>query len=184
MAREAALLRAEQTDKTKELILLVCELEDDADLFGQVKLNKILFNIDFKAYAKRGESVTGQEYQAQREGPTLRRMLPLLREMLADGDLAIKREPAGDYTQERPVALRAADLGVFDADELELINSEAEDAKGKTAAEMADMSHEFLGWRVAAIGETIPYGTVFAMETEPLTEEEREFGRALAQGAG
>ena len=71
----------------------------------------------------------------------------------------------------------------FSAEELDLITAEAEDAKEKTAAEMADVSHEFLGWKVAALGENIPYETVFAMTPRPLTERERDVGRQLAAGA-
>jgi hypothetical protein len=173
---DTALKRAEQTDKIKELILLVCERAENQVHFGQVKLNKILFNIDFKAYAQRGEAVSGQDYQAQRLGSTLRRMLPILNELEGEGALAIKRVPSGDYVEERPVALRPADVGLFSAEELALIEAEVEAARDMTGTDMSEVSHEFLGWKVAAMGETIPYETVFAMKSRPLTERERAVG--------
>jgi hypothetical protein len=184
---DAALRRAEQTDKLKELILLVCERAENQEHFGQVKLNKILFNIDFKAYAQRGESVSGQDYQAQRLGSTLRRMVPILEELEREGSLAIKRVPSGDYVEERPVSLRPADLGRFLAEELALVDAEVEAARDMTGTDMSEVSHEFLGWEVAAMGETIPYETVFAMKPRPLTERERVAGsdviKRYAQGA-
>jgi hypothetical protein len=177
-----AIRRAEQTDKLKELILLVAEQAKDHEFLGQIKLNKILFNIDFKAYAQRGESVTGQEYQAQPMGATLRRMIPVLEEMQQEEDLAIKRQPTkGDYVEERPVALRPPDLGQFTADELALVESEVDAARDLTGTDMSEVSHEFLGWIVAAFGENIPYETVFAMKSRPLTDEERDFGRQLIE---
>ena len=183
MGLEAAVERAEQTDKLKELILLVADLESDAELFGQVKLNKILFNIDFKAYSQWGEGVTGQEYQALPQGPALRRMVPVIEQLRQEGALAIKREDVGEYTQERPVALRPPDLGRFTAEELELIRAEAESAKSLSAADMIDVAHDFISWKVAAIGETIPYETVFAMKPRPLTEREKSRGRELIERA-
>ncbi len=173
---DAALKRGEQTDKLKELVLLVCDLARGQERFGQVKLNKILFNIDFKSFAERGESVSGEDYQAQPLGSTLKRMLPILRELKQEGALAIKRVPVGDYVEERPEALRPADLGLFSADEIALIESEVEAAKLMTGTDMSEVSHEFLGWKVAAMGETIPYETVFAMKPRALTEEERAVG--------
>jgi hypothetical protein len=182
MTKDEAIQRAKQTDKLKELVLLVADRAQSHEFFGQVKLNKILFNIDFKAYAETGESVTGQEYQAQPLGATLRRMRPVLDELQEEHALAIKRqETKGDYVEERPVALRSPDLGQFSAEELQLIDSEIAAAADMTGMDMSEVSHEFLGWKVAAFGENIPYESVYAMKPRPLTEEEREFGRDLVR---
>src|SRR5207249_1394411 len=49
---DEALRRAEETDKVKELILLVTERSEGDESFGMIKLNKLLFNIDFTQYGR------------------------------------------------------------------------------------------------------------------------------------
>ncbi len=39
--------------------------------------------------------------------------------------------------------------------------------KGKTAREMSDRSHLFIGWQLAEEGETIPYETALTSFREP-----------------
>ena len=52
------------TTKLRELILYLARESEGDDYFGVVKLNKLLFYIDFEAYRRFGKSVTEQEYQA------------------------------------------------------------------------------------------------------------------------
>jgi hypothetical protein len=184
MGMDAARERARQKDRLKALILLVSERERDDEYFGSIKLNKILFNIDFKTYAHRGESITGHEYQAEKLGPVLTAMVAVVDEMKTDGSLGIEPEQViGGYKQHRPVALQDADTSLFSADELARIEAEIKDARGKTAAEMTEVSHDFVGWKLSRFGETIPYETVYAMKPGKLTHRERELAREHASRA-
>lgn len=181
---EAARERARQRDRLKALILLVSERERDDEYFGTIKLNKILFNIDFKAYANRGESITGHDYQAEKLGPILTAMVAVLDDMQTEGWLRIEPEQViGGHKQHRPVALQEADTSLFSTDELGRIEAEIQDAWGKTAAEMTEVSHDFVGWKLAKFGETIPYETVYAMKPGKLTQRERELAREHASRA-
>jgi hypothetical protein len=160
---EAALERARQTDES----------------FGMVKLNKIMFNAEFHMYSRTGDPITGADYQALEQGPALRRMVPLVIELEQETALAIKHESVGELTRNRPIALRTPDLGWFTADELSQIETGITEAWGKSAKDMSEVSHEFVGWKLSRIGETIPYETVFAMKPRPLTERERQIGHEL-----
>src|SRR5439155_838680 len=112
------------TDKLKALILLVADLAKDHEVFGSTKLNKILFNVDFKMFAETGRAITGAEYQCLPHGPTLRKYVPTIEEMQQEQVLAIRHETIGDYVQDRPLALEPPDLGLFTADELQLVERE------------------------------------------------------------
>lgn len=185
MTKDDALKKAKQTDKLKALILLISGLAKDDETFGMVKLNKILFNVDFKAFSNWGRSVTEHEYQALENGPALRRMVGIVAEMDRDGSLEVRSEPVIDYKRDRPVALREANAGLFSEEELNLIREEIAAAWGKSADEMILLSHDYPGWKVARIGETIPYETVIAMDhPRPLTGRERRIGLELIEQVG
>jgi hypothetical protein len=168
-------------DKLKEFVLLVCARAERDETLGMVKLNKLLFNVEFRAYAELGEAVTGAEYQKLENGPALRKMLPIMSEL--GGRFAIKHEAAGEFTRDRPVVLDPPDLGWFSADELRIVNEEVEKAWGKSADEMIELSHRFVGWKLSLLGETIPYESVFAMDSRPPTERERNVGLRLIESA-
>lgn len=48
--------------KLKELILYICQKCKDDPTFDEEKLKFLLYNIDFRAYAKFGKSITGERY--------------------------------------------------------------------------------------------------------------------------
>src|SRR5713226_2593184 len=74
-------------NKLIELIVHLSSLSEGDEYWGAIKLNKLLFYIDFVAYRRFGKSVTGQEYQAQKQGPTPRRLPPLMARMKKAGDV-------------------------------------------------------------------------------------------------
>jgi uncharacterized phage-associated protein len=165
-----------KTDKFKELIIYLARESEGDDHFGMVKLNKLLFNIDFLAYRRFGQSVTGQEYQALPFGPAPRSVLPVLNSMEEDGDVAIREETLYGYTQKRPLALRQADIHLFSQDEIALIAHLLLRFRDMSAKQISELSHNFLGWSLANEGETIPYA-VALLGREELTEQELDHAK-------
>ena|ERR1700761_8188848 len=153
----------ENVDKFRELILYICSKCASHQKFGAVKLNKILFYSDFFGYLQFGKPITGVEYQKLPKGPAPRRLVPIQNEMIANGELVI--QPRQFWTsrkqQKRPVNLRTANLALFDAREIALVDEIIENFRNLTADETSDISHNEIGWKAARIGETIPYETVF-----------------------
>lgn len=185
VGKDEARRKAEEIDKLKELVLLVSDLAQGDENFGMVKLNKLLFAIDFRAYAELGQAVTGAEYQKLDNGPALRKMLRIKEslEQESPSAFAVRHEAAGEYTRDRPIALRPPDYGWFSADELHIAKDEVNKYWGKSADEMIAMSHDFIGWKLSRTGETIPYESVFAMDSRPPTERERNVGLRLIESA-
>jgi uncharacterized phage-associated protein len=164
----------DSSEKLRELILYIAEHSERDEDFGKTKLNKILFYADFIAYAKMGRSITGQEYQKMQFGPVPRDIEAALNYLRASEDLAIRKCDHYGCPQQRPVALRTPDLEAFTAEEIALVQQVIDDLGAMNAADVCDLSHKFIGWRVAGEGETIPYESVFVSDRE-LTEEEASY---------
>ena len=170
------------TAKLKELILYLARESEGDDYFGVVKLNKLLFNIDFEAYRRFGESVTGQEYQALPYGPAPRSVVPVLQEMKDTDDLVIREEPIGGLIQKRPIAMRPANVYRFSQEEIVLIDHILRRFWYMSAAEISDDSHKFIGWALAEQGEKIPYD-VALLGREELTDKELAHAKVIEERA-
>ena len=168
--------------KLKELVLLIAVKSEGDESFGKVKLNKLMFLADFMAYLDFGKSITGHEYQRLPWGPAPRQLLAIVPAFCKppepDADVAIRVNDYHGKQQERPFALRLPDTRVFAPEELMLVENLVSRFAGVNARDMSEMSHRFLGWRLAKDGQTIPYASVLVSEREP-TEEERRIGEKL-----
>jgi hypothetical protein len=143
--------------KLQHLILYVSVKSQGDDAFGKVKLNKILFLADFEAYKLWGAPITGETYFALENGPAPKHMLPTLNKMVDSKLLAIQPAIYYGYPQEKPTALVEPDIDLFKSKEIALVDSIISKSWGKTAKDMSDESHEFIGWKLAALKEDIPF---------------------------
>lgn len=174
----------QDTQKFKELILYVCEKSATDSNFGATKLNKILFLSDFWAYAELGKPITGAQYMKLEWGPAPRPLLPIRAEMQKHGELAIQETTLDpEMSRKRPVNLRAADLSIFTAEEIALVDRILEFCKSATAKGVSRYTHDWQGWKAAQDMETIPYETVFISD-KPITPFEIARGQELAAKHG
>jgi hypothetical protein len=166
--------------KLRELILYLATKSEKDPRFSATKLNKLLFYCDFAAYRQLGSSITGHSYQKLNFGPAPKVMLPVLETMKQDGDcIEIERDHFG-YRQKRVVATRPPDVSRLSAQELYLADQIVDDLWESSASQVSDLSHDFIGWKVAAFGEVIPYETSFVGDPAmPLSDDEIEFCRQL-----
>jgi hypothetical protein len=179
-ARPGSPSRPDPDTRLKELILHIARQCEDDETFGAVKLNKILFNADFTAYVKFGRSITGQEYFALEHGPAPRHLKPVLADMVRRREAAIREHDFHGYQQRRTFALREADLKLFTSEEIGLVDHIIREWRGHTAIKLSELSHQFIGWRVAKKGETIPYSVALVRRREP-TKKEQEVAKSLVQ---
>lgn len=176
---EVDLSQAPDEEKLVELTLYVAQRCEGDERFGADKLNKILFYADFLAYALHGRSITNHPYRRLPSGPAPKYLVPVREKMKERGVLAIQKRRYFDKEQERPIALREPDLESFSGAEIAIVDDVVDRLWDKDAAEASELSHRFEGWELAEDGEDIPYETVF-VDTRPLTESEKEYGRVLA----
>ncbi|MCG8583200.1 MAG: SocA family protein [Pirellulales bacterium] len=169
--------------KLRELVLYISDRSEGDRAFGAVKLNKLLFYADFLAYLDLGNAITGHEYQKLEHGPCPRRLKPILDELVKEEDLVVKQRKYHGYTQNVSIAIREPDLSLFDAAEISLVDRLVSDFWGKSARQMSEMSHEFIGWQLAGEGESIPYEVAhlnIVAEDEANVELSESFAKQLS----
>jgi len=169
--------------KLRELIVYLSALSEGDKFWGAIKLNKLLFYCDFMAYLRFGQSITSQEYQALEQGPAPRRLKPVLEKMKKAGDIIERENFFHGFKQLQTVARRTAATETFSGPEVDLIHETIQRFWQMSATEISERSHTFLGWKLAQIGETIPYKTVL-IGTRKATEKERRLARRFQKLAG
>ena len=125
-----------------------------------------------------GLPITGYEYIRLPEGPAPKNLASVTRKMKAHGDFAIQDRMYYGYIQKRPIALRQADISLFDAKEIDLVDRIVQTFWEKTASEISDKSHGFIGWAAADNMGSIPYN-IALLGTRPPTAEEEKKGLEL-----
>jgi len=172
--------------KLRELILYIAGKCQDHQKYGATKLNKILFFADFIAYAKFGKAITGAEYFKLPYGPAPRHLVPVTEEMIQNGELVIVPRETLSGTPKRPTPLRPAKLSFFEPWEISLVDDIIETLKDKMAEEVSELSHYYLGWKLAKEKETIPYHSVYCREMREadLTEARQRKAAEVAKRHG
>ena len=171
-------------ERFKELLLYVSAKCAPLPTFGATKLNKVLFYADFLAYAFIGSSITGFEYQKLENGPAPRGIMGIREQMEKAGDVVVKVVLISDgRKQHRVVAKRPANMQLFTKEELEIVDGVITALQDANAERVSELSHIEVGWKVARLHETIPYGTIF-LSDKPLTEEETKRIQSFAEEHG
>jgi hypothetical protein len=170
--------------KFKELMLYAAEKSTSDDRFGATKLNKILFFSDFLSYGLTGSPITGATYQKLENGPAPIQLKPMAREIENEGAGVFIKRAAFNYTQTVLVPKRQANRRLFSAEEIALVDEVIRDLAPRNARETSDLSHaRSVAWRLAEIGEEIPYEAVF-LSARTATSADIERGQELARKYG
>lgn len=129
-------------DRLRQMILYVCDKCVDADRFGLIKLNKILWKADFESFATCGVPITGRPYQRLELGPAPKEMKPVLRDMETDGAIRFDLTDFGEgIVEKRPIALVEPRLINFTIEDLKFVVRAVGYYWDKTGMETSDDSH-------------------------------------------
>lgn len=167
-------------EKLEELLLYIATRYRDDSTFGVTRLTKVLFWADYERFRQTGEAIAGGTYIKMPRGPMLYGFQDLLKGLEGDGSLRLEERSWEKGVQKSPVALREPNLQSFTPDEIALVDRIIEEHRGKTAADVSDLSHELLGWQAAPPNRPIPYGALLLSKPQ-LTPEEIEYGLALSR---
>lgn len=170
-------------DRLREMILYVAKECRDAQRFGKVKLNKILWRADFTAFRERGRPVTGCAYQKLAAGPAPLRMEEVLSTLQSRRIVSVEEVPAGgDYVEHRIIGHRDPDLGLFSVDDIYFVDKSVAFYWSKSASTASDLSHR-VAWKSRAFLERMPYESAF-LSDEKLSRVEKDKFHALAKAKG
>jgi Protein of unknown function (DUF4065) len=173
-------------DETKlaELVLYIAQRLAGDRKGGATKINKILFTAEFAHMREHGEPITGVEYQKLERGPAPRRLMPIRERLIADGDAEFVRDRYLGYPLDRLVPRRDPDLALFTEAEIKHVDEAIDALWSMNAAEASELSHREVGWRMVAMGETIPYESAFLAPAFEVTDSMRKHAEQLVQGLG
>ena len=160
--------------KFEELVLHIATRFKGDHAFGVVKLNKLLFFSDYKAYAELGKAITGADYIKLEHGPAPKPMYAIRDEMIERGEIEVERTSYHSYPLDRIIPRREPDLSLFSDEELALVDRVIESFSDDNATDLSNLTHQLPGWEVAAYYEVIPYEAVF-LSNERATEEDKQW---------
>lgn len=161
--------------KLKETILFICGHERDDPAFGAVKLNKLLYYADSKAYRELGDSITGATYQNLSEGHAPKELLAARDELLEEEDIKYELRPYYTRLQKRMTGCRKPKMSLFSPEEIDILREVIDTFWDFNATDISNFSHEEWGWKLTNVGEEIPYRTAW-LSPEPLTQEQIKTG--------
>ena len=130
---------------------------------GLTKLWKLIFFIDAKSVRDLGVPLTGSEFIKYEHGPVPSRGEKHLRQLVRKGDVTTAPRNVGGKTLNEVKAARPADLAVFSAEEMELVDAVCAELGRKSAVALSELSHREPSWHYAEMmgklsPELIAYG--------------------------
>ena len=171
--------------KLKALVLYVIWRTSETRDFGLTKLNKVLWFSDARAFQALGKPITGETYVRQKFGPVPEHAAEIINELEAEGVVETWTEPYFDFEVKRFKAHEPADLSIFNADELNLIDWWIKTvSEHHTAMSISELSHDY-GWKIAKMGERLPLYAFLAGSIRHSREgEELDWARDKAKQTG
>jgi len=168
--------------RLKEMIVYVASKCQEDPGFGAVKLNKILFQADFRSYRLRGRPVTGAAYFRLKYGPAPRAMVPVMQELHSDDAVRTQRRIVGGREQRRPIALRPAKLHFFSGEDIAIIDDIISEMWGRSAIDVSAESHG-IQWQTRTNSDPIPYEAAY-LSDDPVTADDRQRASELIRELG
>ncbi len=169
-------------EKFKNLILYVCSKCDPKEL-GSTKLNKVLWYSDMFSYLYLEKPITGETYIKLQFGPVPKDILTIIAEMKCADQIVIKDAELFGYGKKEYIALKKPDLASFSANEISLVDDLIEYVcREHTAKEISEESHDEI-WKLAEIGEEIPYYAFLASKRGEIDKEDIEWAMKSLQKA-
>ncbi len=159
-------------EKFDNLVLYIASRCPDPTKLGAVRLRKILYFADALQYLHTGEPITGATYVKQQYGPVPRELRQALTRLEEKGLLRIKRDvhPLGN-PMDFYFALGEPDLSLFKPEEIARVDQLLDKICNEyTAGQISEFSHH-QAWRAAAIGEELPYHTIFVARSGEITDD-------------
>jgi len=167
--------------RIRELIIYIAHKSRYDRKFGKTKLVKLLHICDFESFRKYGRPITGHRYVKLPNGPFPDNLNQLLKEMVAEKDIAIKEDPyyGHTYPQHRVEPIRDANLSFFSSQEIEEIDGYIDNFQDFSGTEMANLTHG-IAWQIPEMAEPIPYEASI-LSDEELTQEDFDHIDKLAK---
>lgn len=116
---------------------------------------KNLFAVDFLSYKMNGKSITNLNYAHASFGPVVDKRTEFIDNMIKSNMI----KTTTSYNDAFIIFENNIDpnISVFDSKELDVLKKVKKTLKNKTAGELTNWSHNFVGWKETKIGKEIDF---------------------------
>jgi len=168
-------------DKFKALLHYIVWKTGDKDGFGATKLYKILWFSDARSYMLLSQPITGEKYVREKYGPLPAHALSIIKELVADGSISVRKDTYYNKPIRRFHSLRLPDKLSLDVQQREIVDYWIKHiADDHTAISISEQSHDY-AWEIAKLGEEIPYHAIFATRVRGPEGDELEWASRRAK---
>lgn len=146
-----SLIDYKDDSKTENTILFLLK----GNSLNVTQLMKNLFAVDFLSYKMNGKSITNLNYAHASFGPIVDKRTEFI-------DNLIKSDMIKTTTSYNDAFIifennTAPNISVFDSKELDVLKKVKKSLKNKTAGELTNWSHNFVGWKETKMGKEINF---------------------------
>ena len=151
----------EKADKFREVLLYILDRVGARPHVGETVVYKLLYFADFDFYERHEEQLIGAKYIKNHYGPSPMSFHKLVEKMVEEGSLEVVKSSHYQYPQTKYLPLRAPDLEVLRATELEVIDEVLDRLGSMNASQISAYSHKDVPWLVAEENKPLDYESVF-----------------------
>ncbi len=162
---------AKNLKKFKEALLYILGKVGAKPNIGETVLYKLFYFIDFNYYEMYEEQLIGATYIKNHHGPTPIEFKKIVEDMIEKNELEIHESKFFHYLQKKYLPHRSADLSVFNANEIKLIDDVLQKLSDMNASAISEYSHQDVPWIVTPDQKKIEYESVF-YRTPPYSVKE------------
>lgn len=164
-------------EKLKALVHYICYKAHDPSILGAIKLNKILWHSDILSYRLWNKPITGETYIKRQYGPVSKNILRVVEKLVNEGAIITREVDYYGYSKKEYIALAKPNISLFTADEISLVDEIFDYVcKDNTATSISEKTHDDI-WKLAIIGEEIPYYTILASKLGEINESDIEWAK-------
>lgn len=145
-------------NKYKNVILFLAKNSSNRSVWGKKKMYKLLYFLDFDFFEKYEKPITGDIYHKLQMGPAPSYFDVMVQDLLDGGLLSVSRGRSGSGYNDAYVykALKDPDLGVFNKEELKMLERIIKKYGDKTGTELEVLTHKEAPYLAVEEGEEIP----------------------------
>ncbi len=167
--------------KLKTLVHYISWKCEDPGVLGAIKLNKVLWVSDLRAYVRSGTPLTGERYVKRQYGPVSHSIVGIVDELENEGKIVVRRRQVYGYEKVDYIALEEPDISGFTSAEISLVDEAIDFVCHKhTARQISEKSHDVI-WHLAELGEEIPYHSMLASVLDEVTPEDVQWAREAVE---
>ncbi len=166
------------TKKFKELVhFIVHSCQNNPQMLGAIRLNKVLWFADVHAYKTTGDSITGESYVRRERGPAPKRIMATLKQLEKEEKIEIV-DPKYKLATREYISFTAPKTNHLSDDEKKMAETILYVLRSFTANDISEYSHDII-WDAAKEGEEIPLYATLASEKGEVTDEVKNWAAKI-----